>query len=123
MAAAERACPAHRADPRSGPLTDRKDPIVDATTGNYPPSGMRVSDADRDRAIADLSGHFQTGRLSYQEFDERSGQALRARTGSELTGLLADLPAGSAAASITVSWFWWSASSWASWRWCSGRAG
>lgn len=59
---------------------------------NFPPGDLRVSDADRDRAISELSEHFQAGRLTSEEFDERSGQALAARTGSDLETLFADLP-------------------------------
>jgi hypothetical protein len=61
-------------------------------TRDYPPGDLRVSDADRDRALSELSEAFQVGRITAGEFDQRSGQALRARTGKELTGLLADLP-------------------------------
>lgn len=59
---------------------------------NFPPGDLRVSDTDRDRAVSELSEHFQAGRLTSEEFDERSGQALRARTGSDLETLFADLP-------------------------------
>lgn len=59
---------------------------------DYPAGDLRVSDADRDRALAQLSEHFQAGRLTAEELDERSGRALRARAGEELAGLLADLP-------------------------------
>jgi hypothetical protein len=58
----------------------------------YPPGDLRVSDAERDRAVSELSEHFQAGRLTADEFDERSGQALRARTGSDLARLFTDLP-------------------------------
>jgi hypothetical protein len=51
-----------------------------------------VSDADRDRAISELSDAFQAGRLTADEFEERSGEALRARTGKDIARLLADLP-------------------------------
>jgi hypothetical protein len=73
---------------------------------NYPsgPSGpasggmsnpaLRASDSDRDRILAQLSEHYQAGRLTTAEFDERSGKALSARTLSDLDGLMADLPAG-----------------------------
>jgi hypothetical protein len=54
---------------------------------------MRASDADRDAVVSDLSEHFQAGRLTAGEFDERTGQALAARTLGELGELLADLPA------------------------------
>jgi hypothetical protein len=53
---------------------------------------MRVSDADRDAALAELSEHYQAGRLTTEEMEERSAKALAAKTGSDLTGLLADLP-------------------------------
>jgi hypothetical protein len=65
---------------------------VDTVTPAYPAGDLRVSDADRDRAISELSEHFQAGRLTADEFDERSGQALQARTGKELAALFADLP-------------------------------
>lgn len=59
---------------------------------DYPAGDMRVSDADRDRAVSELSAAYQAGRLTAEEFDERSSQALHARTGKELTALFADLP-------------------------------
>jgi hypothetical protein len=58
----------------------------------FPGGGIRVSDADRDRAIAELSEHFQSGRLTQDEFDDRSGRALQARTGVDLSDLFTDLP-------------------------------
>jgi hypothetical protein len=65
---------------------------MDGVDRGFPPGHIRVSDADRERAVAELSEAFQIGRITVSEFDERSGQALRARTGKELTALLADLP-------------------------------
>jgi hypothetical protein len=56
------------------------------------PGGLRASDADRDQTISKLTDHFQAGRLTTEEFDERSGRALRARTRADLAALLADLP-------------------------------
>jgi Domain of unknown function (DUF1707) len=61
-------------------------------TTNFPPRDLRVSDAERDRAVSELSEHFQAGRLTSEEFDERCGRALQARTGSDLEVLFADLP-------------------------------
>jgi hypothetical protein len=58
---------------------------------------MRASDADRDVVVAALSEHFQAGRLTTEEFDERTGRALTARTLGELDELMADLPAVHAA--------------------------
>jgi len=63
-------------------------------TRDFPTGDIRVSDAERDRAIAELSEHFQTGRLTQEEFDDRSGLALRARTGDDLRELFTDLPTG-----------------------------
>jgi hypothetical protein len=58
----------------------------------YPAGDLRVSDAERDRALSELSEALQAGRITAGEFDERSGQVLAARTGKELTAPLADLP-------------------------------
>jgi hypothetical protein len=65
---------------------------MNTATSDYPAGDLRVSDADRDRALRELSEAFQTGRITAGEFDQRSEQALGARTGKELTALLADLP-------------------------------
>jgi hypothetical protein len=65
---------------------------MDMDSRGFPVGGIRVSDADRDRAVAELSEHFQSGRLTHDEFDERSGRALQARTGPELSDLFTDLP-------------------------------
>jgi hypothetical protein len=67
---------------------------MSTATRPFPAGQLRASDADRDLALAELSEHFQTGRLSRDEFDERSARALQARTGQELTELFADLPGG-----------------------------
>ena len=68
------------------------------TTNGFPSGGIRVSDADRDQAIAELSQHFQAGRLTQEEFEERSGRALQARTGDDLAALFTDLPGQGTAA-------------------------
>ena len=62
-------------------------------TRNYRPAATRASDADRDAVISDLSEHFQAGRLTAAELDDRTGRALTARTWGELGELAADLPA------------------------------
>ncbi len=59
---------------------------------DHQPSGLRVSDSDRDRAIAELSEHFQAGRITADELEERTGRALRARTVGDLAELFTDLP-------------------------------
>jgi len=75
---------------------------MNTATRDYLADGLRVSDADRDRALRELSEAFQAGRLTADEFDQRSGQALGARTGNELTVLLADLPNDRAGADTTA---------------------
>ena len=57
-----------------------------------PPPEPRIGDADRDRAVSFLQEHLAQGRIDAAEFDERMGQALRARTASELAVLFRDLP-------------------------------
>jgi hypothetical protein len=68
---------------------------MNETARDYPAGSLRVSDADRDAALAELSEHFETGRLTSDELDERIGRAIRARTGQDLADLMADLPAAS----------------------------
>jgi hypothetical protein len=53
---------------------------------------MKASDADRDAVLAALSEHFQAGRLTSEELDDRTGRALASRTLGELEALMADLP-------------------------------
>jgi hypothetical protein len=61
-------------------------------TQDHQSSTLRVSDADRDRAIAELSEHFQAGRLSTEELEDRTARALQARTAADLAALFTDLP-------------------------------
>ena len=67
---------------------------MDEITGTRRPArpDLRVSDAERDAVVTELGEHFQQGRLDQVEFDERVTQALAARTESDLSALLADLP-------------------------------
>jgi DUF1707 SHOCT-like domain len=75
---------------------------MDTATLDYPAGDLRVSDADRDHALRELSEAFEAGRLTAGEFNQRSGQALGARTGNELAVLLADLPHDHAGADTTA---------------------
>jgi Domain of unknown function (DUF1707) len=75
---------------------------MDGVGRGFPPGDLRVSDADRDRALSELGEAFRVGRITADEFDQRSGQALRARTGKELTALLADLPLDGPPATSTI---------------------
>ncbi|MGH3207341.1 MAG: DUF1707 SHOCT-like domain-containing protein [Trebonia sp.] len=65
---------------------------MDTGTRGFARGDIRVSDAERDQAVTELSEHFQTGRLTQDEFDDRTGRALQARTGADLNGLFSDLP-------------------------------
>ena len=53
---------------------------------------MRVSDNDRERAMADLAGHYADGRLDHEEYDERLDAIWTARTRADLAVLFSDLP-------------------------------
>ena len=54
---------------------------------------LRVSDAERDATLPPLGDHAAVGRLTLDELEERSGQALAAKTRGELAALTSDLPA------------------------------
>jgi hypothetical protein len=66
---------------------------MNAAQDRYRLPQIKASDADRDVVVAALSEHFQAGRLTREELDERTGRALAARTLDELDDLTADLPA------------------------------
>jgi Domain of unknown function (DUF1707) len=53
---------------------------------------LRASDADRDRAIAELREHTAAGRLTLEEFSERVDRAVTAKTLPELDEIGSDLP-------------------------------
>jgi Domain of unknown function (DUF1707) len=53
---------------------------------------MRVSDAERQRAIDELRRHCGAGRIDMDEYSTRLERALAATTLAELDELLADLP-------------------------------
>ena len=58
----------------------------------HEPVPQRLSDADRDAAVNALRQHYEAGRLSDEEFADRSGKALEARVASEADALFTDLP-------------------------------
>ena len=68
-----------------------------------PDESLRVSDAERDVTLRTLGDHAAVGRLTLDELEERSGQALAAKTRGELAALTTDLPAGGAEASGPVA--------------------
>ncbi len=53
---------------------------------------LRTSDAERQAAADELKAHFEAGRISMDEFDERLQVALTARTRRDLADVLQDLP-------------------------------
>jgi class 3 adenylate cyclase len=61
-----------------------------------PPSSRalseRVADADRDRTVTILREHVAAGRLTLDEFSQRMGAALEAKTRGDLEAVMADLP-------------------------------
>ena len=69
---------------------------MDIPSRGFPRGAIRVSDAERDAAVAELSQHYQAGRLTAEEFSERSGRALEAKTGDQLHALFDDLPSAAA---------------------------
>jgi hypothetical protein len=70
------------ADPWSKFEHDPRDPAY---------ASMRASDHDRDVIILALGVAYAAGRLTAEEFDERTSAAVDARTLGELPALLADL--------------------------------
>jgi hypothetical protein len=64
---------------------------------------MRVSDAERDAAAAELREHFASGRLNQDELDERLTAVFAAKTRGDLSALFSDLPSsGRAGASAAA---------------------
>jgi hypothetical protein len=59
---------------------------------------LRASDTDRDRVLSQLQDALATGMIDMDEFNDRSGQALQARTRRELATITSDLPAADTAA-------------------------
>ena len=54
---------------------------------------LRVSDAERERAVEELRAHAGDGRLDLEELEERTSAALAAKTLAELQAVKVDLPA------------------------------
>ena len=54
---------------------------------------LRVSDADRHRVVNVLQEHCSQGRLTVDEFSERTSEALASRTQADLDRVLRELPA------------------------------
>jgi len=56
------------------------------------PHALRIGDAERDAAAADLGEHFAAGRLTLDELNERLDEVFSARTLGQLGRVMADLP-------------------------------
>src|SRR5690349_16535880 len=76
---------------------------MNTAPGNDPSVQMKTSDAYRDAVLSDLSEHCQAGRLTAEEFEDRTGRALGARTWGELRDLMRDLPASPAGPRLPVT--------------------
>jgi hypothetical protein len=59
---------------------------------------LRATHFDRVQVIGTLKAAFAQGRLTEDEYDARVGQASASQTHTDLAALIADIPAGSAAA-------------------------
>jgi hypothetical protein len=59
---------------------------------------VRIGDAERDAALDKLGDHFAAGRLTREELDERTDQAIGARFDRDLEQIFRDLPDGAPAA-------------------------
>ena len=68
------------------------EPAPASPAGNAGEASERASDSDRDRVVSVLRDHCAVGRLTLDEFSERTGAALVARTRGDLDAVLADLP-------------------------------
>jgi uncharacterized protein DUF1707 len=76
----------------------------DSTHAEPERSPVRASDADRDQAVDALATASAEGRLTLEEYSQRSQAALAARTLGDLATLTADLPApGPSAAGLPVA--------------------
>jgi hypothetical protein len=56
------------------------------------PPDLLVSDADRSRVAGELRGHYEAGRLTLEEFQERLDEVHAARTEGQLEQVLRQLP-------------------------------
>lgn len=53
---------------------------------------VRIGDREREEAVTRLGAHYEAGRLSAEEHQERVGEALQAKTQADLGALFEDLP-------------------------------
>lgn len=70
-------------------------PFPDRDGGPYRPLPrhvLRIGDAERDAAAADLGDHYVAGRLTLDELHDRLSEVFAARTHGQLWKVMADLP-------------------------------
>ncbi|WP_072807496.1 DUF1707 SHOCT-like domain-containing protein [Rhodococcoides yunnanense] len=58
---------------------------------------VRIGTAEREQALSSLSQHLSDGRLTLEEFDERSAVVTSATTRSQLDAVFTDLPSANIA--------------------------
>jgi hypothetical protein len=75
--------------------------VTDATSPHHP--AIRASDAERQQTILVLRDALLEGRLTLDEYSDRTGHALAARTDHDLAELTRDLPARSGSAAPVSS--------------------
>jgi class 3 adenylate cyclase len=63
-------------------------------TGSDPLPGLRVSEAERDKAAAELAKYCGEGRLTLEEFSQRVGVVLAAKTQADIDTVMSDMPRG-----------------------------
>ncbi len=56
------------------------------------PLGLRIGDAERNAAVEALQQHLASGRLTLDEFSDRSAKVVAARTQDDVAEVFADLP-------------------------------
>ena len=60
--------------------------------GDFDAGDLRIGDTERESAMTALGEHMSAGRLTIDEYGERSAQITTAKTRTELLGLFEDLP-------------------------------
>src|SRR5258705_113709 len=68
-----------------------RDPVYSVVVSTDRPD-MRISDAERERVVAQLNAAVTEGRLTLSEFEERVDGVLRSRTFGEIEPYVGDLP-------------------------------
>jgi hypothetical protein len=69
-------------------------PLPEPPAPTLPQSAMRAAQADRERTVDVLKAAFAEGRLSTEEYHERTALAQSAQTYGQLAALVQDLPVG-----------------------------